>query len=88
MRLNKYIFFVLLNIVTNPIFAADSNKFEIVGSVDGIGISTGTIVIDESVYKLHPKISIDYSEFAVGTAVKCKSIDGWITEIKLLSKSY
>lgn len=83
MKFCKIILIASLIFINGFVLAADANKVEIVGSIDGISIAH-SIVIDESVYRLHPNISVDYSELSVGTRVKCEVTNGRVTQITVL----
>ena len=83
MKLCKIILIASLIFINSFALATDANKVEIVGSIDGVSIAH-SIVIDESVYKLHPNISVDYNELSVGTKVRCEIVNGRITQITVL----
>lgn len=83
MRLIKIIFVASLISINSIVLAAGTNKVQLEGSIDGIS-KHRLIVIDESVYKLHSKVSINYSELNVGTRVRYELTDGRISKIQVL----
>lgn len=98
MSLSKRILITLLLFIVCSVLKSAPSDFGRVTTIDGINLSSQTIVIGDSTYNLHSGISVrnfrnselmSVNQLNVGAKVGCEiSEDGYISEIWVLPENY